>query len=272
MPDNFQTHLLKRREIFSRFPTQEVVGVVDLTLDDDNVGLLPQLTINSVHELIADLRSNKWAGFVARERFPGDHDWPLAYMSKAAWDSDMTPLRVARDLLLPLCGERCAEEMLEAWQGVEAATTTFEGNDYGFTFPVPGMLMKHWKPGPIPAYLGEARSHYQSALDSATKALNRSTPTGRAFVSFWVGRLEFAVGYVKTVEAVRRAARAEAAHQPGEAFKETESALSFLQNALQAYANVARNRTDLGAIAVVNEYAYRSLETKIAHLKGTSVQ
>lgn len=267
MPDNFQTHLLKRREIFSRFPTQEVVGVLDLTLDDDNVGLLPQMTVNSVHELVADLRGNKWAGFVARERFPGDHDWPLAYLARSAWEPGTTPSGVARDLLPAICGEGCAEGMLEAWQRVEAATATFEGNDYGFTFPVPRMLMKHWKAGPIPAYLGEARSHYQEALDGARKALSKSSPAGRDYVSFWVGRLEFAVGYVKTVEAVRRAATAEAAKQSQKTLQEAEASLSLLRDALEAYARVARNRTDLGALAVVNEYGYRSLKTKIAELK-----
>lgn len=267
MPDNFQTHLLKRREIFSRFPTREVVGVLDLTLDDDNVGLLPQMTINSVHELVADLRGSKWAGFVARERFPGDHDWPLAYLARAAWDAGTTPSGVARDLLLAICGEGCAEGMMETWQRVEAATATFEGNDYGFTFPVPGMLMKHWKAGPIPGYLGDARNHYEKALEAARGALAKSTPAGRGYLSFWVGRLEFAVGYVKTVEAVRRAATAEAATQRQEALKETEASLTFLRDALEAYVRVARNRTDLGAIAVVNEYGYRSLKTKIADLK-----
>jgi len=269
MPDNFQTHLLKRREIFSRFPTQELVGVLDLTLDDDNVGLLPQMTINSVHGLVADLRRSDWAGFVARERFPGDHDWPIAYLAEAAWKADTTPVAVARDMLMALCGEGCVREMLDAWQNVESATATFEGNDYGFTFPVPGMLMKHWKAGPIPAYLGEACSHYQKALDATRGALAKSTPTGRGYLSFWIGRLEFAVGYLKTVEAVRRAAAtAAAAGQRQEALTETESAINLLRDALEAYARVARNRTDLGAIAVVNEYGYRSLKAKIADLKG----
>ena len=79
--------------------------------------------------------------------------------------------------------------------------------------------------------------------------------------------VERAVGYVKTVEAVRRAATAEAAKQSQKTLQDAEASLSLLRDALEAYARVARNRTDLGALAVVNEYGYRSLKTKIAELK-----
>jgi hypothetical protein len=157
--------------------------------------------------------------------------------------------------------------MLQAWSGVEAATRTFEGNDYGFTFPVPRMLLKHWKAGGVPAYLSESRRQYQQALDGARKALPRSSPAGRAYIEFWIGRLEFSVGYIQTVEAVRRAATAEARSQKEVVLTEAQSALASLREALEAYARIARNRTDLGAIAVVNEYGYRALKDKIEELR-----
>jgi hypothetical protein len=267
MPDNFQTHVLKRREIFNTFPTKEIPGSLTLTLDDDNIGVMPQLTTKPVHELVQDLRRNGWAGFVARERFPGDHDWPLAYLARAAWDPEVTPDAVARDQLGGVCGEGCGDDMLHAFHEVEAVTAIFERSNRGFSFPVPGMLMKYWKAGPVPAYLAEARSGYQRALEAARRAQAKARPEGRRHVDFWVGRLEFALGYVETVEAVHRAATAEAASQRREALKQTKRALALLRGALEAYARVARTRTDLGAIAVVNEYGYRALKAKVAELR-----
>ena len=272
MPDNFQTHVLRRREIFSTFPTQEVAGSLSLTLDDDNIGLIPQLTTKPVHELVKTLHQNGWAGFDARERFPGDHDWPLAYLARAAWDPKITPDEVARDQLGAVCGEACADDMLQTFHQVEAVTAIFEGSNYGFAFPVPNMMMKFWKAGPTPAYLAQARSGYQSALEAARRAQVKARPAGRSFVDFWVGRLEFAVGYVETVEAVHRAATAEAASNRREALRETEAALASLRGALESYARVARTRTDLGAIAVVNEFGCRALETKIAELRKAQAQ
>jgi hypothetical protein len=42
-------------------------------------------------------------------------------------------------------------------------------------------------------------------------------------------------------------------------YKETEKALQTLRQATEAYALVARTRTDVGAIAELNEYGDRAL-------------
>jgi hypothetical protein len=34
--------------------------------------------------------------------------------------------------------------MLEAFRELEAATVLLEDHDLGLSFPVPGMMMKHW--------------------------------------------------------------------------------------------------------------------------------
>lgn len=264
MPENFQTDVLRRREIFATFPSQEVAGMLHLTLDDDNIGVVPQLTMKPVHELVAELRRDDWAGFTARERFPGDHDWPLVYLARAAWDPSVTPDSIARDQLRSVCGEGCVEEMLQAFHEVEAVTTIFELNDFSFSFPTPRMFMKHWKPGPMPTYLVNAREGYERALGAARRAQAKSTPAGRRYVDYWVGRITFAEQYVEAVQAVREAATAEAAKNRTECLKQTEAALSAMRRGLEAYVAVARNQTDRGAIAVVNEYGYRALKAKIA--------
>jgi len=244
--------------------------VLIYTLHDDNVGVLPQLTTGSLHELTLDLRRYGWAGFSTRYWLIGDHDPCLAYLSKAAWDTRATPEAVYRDQVRAVCGEAVVEDLLTVFREVEAVTVGLEWHGLGLTFPVPGMMMKHWTPEPTPAELLEGRNGYQRALEAARRAQAQVRRQPRSvsgmassYVDYWVGRLEFGIGYLDTMEAVRRAATAEAGKNPEEARQHAETALATAQRALEAYARVARDRSDLGAIAVLNEYVYRPLRAKV---------
>jgi hypothetical protein len=264
--DYTPSRVLRRQEVLRTMPCREIPCNLVQTLDDDNIGVVPQLTTCSLYKLTQDLLRDGWAGFILRQRFIADHDPSMAYLARSAWDRDATPEAVERDQLRTVCGEGCVEDMLAAFHEVELATINLEWNNLGFTFPVPGMMMKNWKPGPMPADLVEDRSSYQRALEAARRALARATPAGRSYVDYWVGRLEFAVGYIDTVEEVRRAASAEAAKKPEETLPYAATALADARRALEAYARVARDPSDRGAIAVMNEYVYRPLKAKVAEL------
>jgi len=258
--------VVKRREALSQLPSSQIPASLIFTLHDDNVGVLPQLTTGSLHELTKDLRKYGWAGFSTRYWLIGDHDPCVAYLSKAAWDAEATPEAVYRDQVLAACGEACIAEMLAVFYEVEKTTEALEQHGLGLTFPVPGMMMKHWKPGPLPAELVSDRQGYQRGLEAARRARMRAAPHGRKYVDYWIGRLEFGIGYLDTVEAVRRAASAEAEKKPQDALRHAEEALAAARRALEAYAHVAQDRSDLGAIAVMNEYVYRPLKARIQEL------
>ena len=267
MPSNQPVNLLKRIEVLKGLPSR-VQGILNLTLDDDNIGVMPQLTTNSLHAIIQAMRRHGWQGIIARERFPGDHDWPLAYLARAAWDPDVTPDQVARDQLRAICGGGCVEDMLTVFHKVEAVTIALAPTAFAFPADWPpatasspgGMLMKHWtwKEGPIPAYLEEAHQGYSQALATARKARSQATPTGYGYLDFWIGRLEFASQYVDAVHAVQRSASAFRARKRPEAVKEMDDAMAALRRGLEAYVRVARSRSDVAAIALVNQ-SFREL-------------
>lgn len=267
MPSNQPVHLLKRIEILGDLPSQ-VQGILNLTLDDDNIGVMPQLTTNSLSKIIQVMKRHGWQGIVARQRFPGDHDWPLAYLARAAWDPEITPDAVARDQLRAICDEACVELMLKAFHEVENVTVALAETAFAFPADWPpatlfspgGMLMKHWhwKDRPISPYLTEAQQGYSRALKAAQDARSQATEEGRWYVDFWIGRLEFAQKYVDTVLAVQRAAAAYRADNRTGAVEEADYAMGALHEGLEAYARVARNRTDVAAIALVNQ-SYREL-------------
>jgi hypothetical protein len=282
-PENQPEHFLPRAEILSTLNTKKIPGFMHVTLDDDVVGLVPQLRPTVLYKVIQELHRYGWTGFVTRERFPGDHDAVLAYLARAAWDKKATPDAVTRDLIRAVCGQESVDDMVAALNFTESATLSLatgraEGSvaegavwsqrlDVPFAFYVPGMMMKFWRSRSIPAYLSSVQRDYGQALEAARRAAAKAKPEGRWYPDFWVGRLEFALGYANAVEALHRGAAAEAAQRPDQALAEAEKALASVRGAVESYARVARNRTDLGAIAVMNEFGYRALKTKVTELR-----
>jgi hypothetical protein len=174
---------------------------------------------------------------------------------------------VYRDQLTAVCGEASIADMLTVFREVEAATVQLEWHGLGFTFPIPGMMMKHWQPQPLPAELAEVRDHYHRALVAARRASTRAPARGQPYIDYWLGRLEFGIGYFDAVHALREAARADKAGQRAEALRHAQAALLHVRTALEAYARVANDQSDRGAIATMAEYVYRPLKDKVDQLK-----
>ena len=276
VPDDWETlnfvdytasRIVKRREVLENVPSQKHACSLIYTLHDDNVGLLPQLATGSLHELTKDLIRHDWAGFSTRYWLIADHDPCVAYLSKAAWEEGVTHQNVYCDQIRAVCGEECIEDMLTMFREVEETTIALEDHGLGLTFPVPGMLTKHWTPQPMSDELVEDRQGYQRALDVACRAREKAQPSGQSYVDYWIGRLRFGIGYLGMIATVRRAAIAEADRKPLDAIQNAEAALVIAREALEAYAEVVRDQSDRGAIAVMNEYVYRPLKEKIAALQ-----
>lgn len=267
-PENQPEHFLPRAEILGTLNTARVPGSMHVTLDDDVVGLVPQMRPTVLHDVIRALHRHGWTGFVARERFPGDHDTVLAWLSRAGWDPEVRPEEVAADVIRAVCGEASVSDMLAALRLVESATLNLATNRVDFSFYVPGMMMKFWAPAPTPPYVIEVQRDYEQAAEAARRARSVATAGGRWYPDFWAGRLEFALGYARAVEALHRGASAEEAGDRRAALDAARSALDLIRDATAAYARIARNRTDLGAIAVMNEYGCRDVKAKVAELGG----
>ena len=265
--DYTASRIVKRREVLESVPSREHACSLIYTLHDDNVGLLPQLATGSLYELTQDLYRYGWAGFSTRYWLIADHDPCVTYLAKAAWEEGIRHEDVYRDQIRAVCGAGCIEDMLTTFREVEATTVALEEHGLGLTFPVPGMLTKHWTPQPMSDELVADRQGYQRALDAAYRAREKAQPSGQSYVDYWIGRLRFGIGYLDMIAAVRRAAIAEADQKPTEAIQHAGTALVTAREALEAYADVARDQSDRGAIAVMNEYVYRPLKEKVAALQ-----
>jgi len=262
--DYTPARILKRHDVLGQIPARELPTSLIYTLHDDNVGLVPQLATGSLHQITQDIRRHGWSGFSTRYWLIGDHDPCVAYLSRAAWDATATPDAVYRDQVRAVCDAECADDMLVVLREIEAATVQLEWHGLGFTFPVPGMITKHWTPAPLPAELAAVRGNYERALAAAQRVRAKVPTRGRRWADYWIGRLEFGIGYFDAVQSVRRAAQAEKDGRADEARKHAEDALTLTRTALEAYARVANDQSDRGAIAIMAEYVYRPLQERVA--------
>ena len=267
MPDNFLDHLLERPGILKELSGGTIQPIINLTMDDDNIGILPQMTTSALQKVLALLGETKWQGVVTRERFPGDHDTERAYLARASWDPNADPEKIALEQLQAACGRRCGEDLLTTMHSIDDATHVWERDDEHFAFPVPSLMTKYWKAGPLPEYLEVNRKNYERGWRTAQDAVFLATPEGKSYAEFWSKRMEFSVKYITAVQFERQAANAEAAHQLQQAVALMNKTLASLRDALDAYATVARTQSDRGAIAVAVEYGYRPMEKKLLELK-----
>lgn len=264
--DYTPSRVLRRKDSLRKVPAGSVGAQLIYTLHDDNVGPLPQLATHSLAKLTAELIEHRWIGFSTRYWLLGDHDSAVIYISKAAWQPRITPEQTNREMFLAICGADCVEYAMEALTALERATTTLELNGLGFAFPVPGMLMKHWEGPPPPAEVLSIRKDYAYALEQLGKAIQTSPPPRRADLQYLAGRLKFGIGYLDAVESIADAGVEEAAGHRASARRHAQRAQTALRRAITAYARVAKDQSDRGAIATLNEFAWRPLNRKVAEL------
>jgi hypothetical protein len=279
--DYNSTRVLRRRKTLATAPVKEVPTTMVLTLHDDSVGTLPMLTTGALHELVGDMRKAGIQGFCTRQWLIGDHDPSVAYLGKAAWDPKTTPEVVQANQVRAVCGEAAVAPMLEMFREIEKVTTAMEDHGMGLTFPTPGMMLRQWAAEPMPKELVEDKAAYQRALDAVDKVPPPSRPEGKAYVAYWKGRLQFALRYFDAIEEVKMAATAEKAAQDAktkgdtaayrakmaEAVQHADAAHAAVFDSLEAYAAVAKDRADAGAIATMAEHAWRALKTKADALR-----
>jgi Glycosyl hydrolase family 67 N-terminus len=284
--DYTPTRVLRRRDVLATVPEPEIPTILALTLQDDGVGVPPQLTTGSLHELVTAMRKYGLTGFCTRQWMTSDLDPCVAYLAKAAWDPATTPESAYRDHIQAVCGEAAVEPMLEAFREIETVTKAIEDHGLGIGFPVPNMIIRHWSPGPLGPELAEDRECYRRALAAVRKVPEPATETGRAYIRYWIGRLEFGIGFFDTIEACKRAATAEQAAKDAkeqgndEAFRKNSAeavelasqAATVAFQAIDTLAMVAKNRTDLGAIATMAEYIYRPLKEKAESIAAAPLQ
>jgi len=257
------------KETLGQVSTKTTPSSLILTLADDNVGVLPQLATHSLHSLVGELRKHGWQGFSTRYWIVGDLDPAVQYLARASFDAKATPQAVYEDYITAICGEGVAERLIKALDMIEKATETIDQNDLGFTFPVPGMMMRHYNADPLPPWWKKVQDLYAGAMDEVYRANTRARDgvKARPMMVYYAKRLEFAFFYMTSLEALRQAGQAKAKGDTKTQIEKLQAATEALYDGLSAYSEVARDQCDRGVIAVLNEYGYRPLRKELTAAK-----
>lgn len=265
--DYTASRVLRHRELIRQTPTEDVPVSLILTLADDNVGVLPQLATGTFHRLLPELRQSRWAGFYTRYWTVGEQDPAVYYLARASWDESFTPAEAYTRQLQRVCGPASVEPALQSFKLIEGITLGMDQHGLGFGFPVPGMMTKHYRAGGLSAAIKKDHQLYREALEHAREAYHLSRPEGRAYMNYFVGRLKFAVRYLDAADAFGATANALKANNSDEARRHVDVAYAAIRDALQIYADVAKDHGDLGAVALMNEYCYRPIREKRKELR-----
>jgi len=280
--DYTPTRVLRRRHVLATVPTDKVPTTLVLTLQDDNIGMFPQLTGASLHELVGEMRKNGIYGLCTRHWMVSDLDPSISYLSKAAWNEDATPEAVYADQIRAVCGEPSVQPMMEAFRELEATTVIIESSALSLAGPYPSVMMRHWGAGELSGPLAEIREGCRKTLAALKRVPKQSREEGKAYLDYWIGRMRFGIGFIDTIEAVKKAATLEAAAKAAEEKGDSETQRTKLKEAVSAadaakaqafdaielFAGGARNRADYGAIVTLAEYVFRPLSRKAEGLRA----
>ncbi len=290
--DDTAGRIAKRSDVLERLPGKHVPAGLIFSLHDDHVGLLPQLATGSFDTLLDVMIPAGWSGFSTRYGLIGDHNLSVGYVARRAWEPHLDRHTFYERQLQSVCGERAVEAMTQAMRKLEDLTLALDDQGLGLTFPVPDLIMKFWKPGDLPDYLVQARTDYEQAMnlvrqaDRARRAtLGQADSRARSaaaddYIGYWMGRFVFGAGYIDTIEIVHQTADAEAEAKKlaktgpaekhrqklTEAAKLADRAERIARQTIDAYAHVARDQSDRGAVAVLAATVWRPLRDKARQL------
>ena len=269
--DYTASRVLRRRDLIRTTPSKDVPVSLTLTLADDNVGVLPQLATSSIHGLMSDLRTSGWSGFSTRYWTVGEQDPTIHYLSRACWDASVTPEQAYRDQVVNVCGAKSVEPALRCFDLLEKITLRLDDHGLGFGFPVPTLMTKHYDAGGLSDEIKQDHQTYREALALMESARRQCQPQGRAYLDYFVGRLQFGVFYLDAADAFGATSVAEKANQPDKALQHANSACRSIRRALESYVAVAKDHGDLGSIAMMNTYCYLPIRDKRNELRGDEI-
>jgi hypothetical protein len=254
------SEMAKRPEAFQRIRDAGLRPMLTLTTQDDNVGVLPQLTTGSCHELLEIMRRCDWEGFQLRYWMINDMEPTAAYLSAATWDESATPESAYRDHIRCLTGPLAESELVECLRILDQVTVGLGEHGLGVGFPVPTIAIRHWQKGDtLPEELKEDRRQWRAALEHARRGRERAT-RGYVYVDELIGRLEFGIGFLDLIETLKAAGHASKAADFGLAKTRLEEAVELARHIVGIHADITHDGTSLGALAQLNEDLVRKLE------------
>ena len=200
------------------------------------------------------------SGFSFETPLVADHSQNLWTLSRNAFSNGSEPKETLNDLILPICGEGVTAPFNNGLAALTEAAALIAKDDPAFGVPGnPGFMRFYESSDPVPDWIAKAKELYGKAVGEFYRANTRARDGARPLILRHAKRSTFALHYVSASEAARKAGIARAAKDEDARIENLELAIEAMHNALAIYSEVAADQSDRGAIALLNEYAYRPL-------------
>lgn len=232
-----------------------LAGLVTHSLGASGPSVLPQCFFASLERRFQMMLKYHHLTYMAGAMMPGDLDAAAYFASRASFDDKVTAARSVADLVAPICGEGVSDSVWRAFDAIGQAAKLIETHNPNIGIPGPDMIMRHLESKEaLPTWITETKTLYTSAMSEMYRANTRARDGARSYTLHLAKRCEFAMHYFTALESLYKA------HEKATRAENLEAALESTYNALNALGDNARDPSDRGAIALVNEHALRPLQ------------
>jgi len=260
----------------SKLPTSAI-----LTLQDDNIGPVPQMATGNCHHLLDMMARCGWQGFYTRYWPIDELDPPAAYLARASWDNSVTPEMTYSDHASHIYGEAAVRPFNLAMAQLEQMTATLDTEYLGLFFPVPHITANNLRSTtPMTPGLHMIRGTIRRCRDIFARILE--LPGGsrakEANLNHWIGRCEFAMTLLDQKEQLHLAGCARQAFAEAKTDEEKEQhrqsfeqhvtqALALGEKACMLLADHIRDDSDRGQLAAYNQFCVSEVREESAALR-----
>ncbi len=274
------TYVAKRMPTVKLSDPDSVRISVVTSLEDDNIGLVPQLTGPAVQKIVESSRDAHGYGVLTRQWMHSNLLPTLHYLSHAAWERGWRPDMAYAHLFSGICGEQAVLHIQQGFRIIEELTERLHSRVVCISFPVPHWITnlwyaQRWPEDRTPQQMLSIADTYERAAEHLRKAIDACKPVGNEYLRSIERHVTHAVFYARAIaelgqayEHNRKAEDARATNQFDRLDRESEAATcaakesaQLMRNACEAFAEGVLDRVDLGALAALNNFNLEIVET-----------
>jgi hypothetical protein len=254
-----------------------------MSLQDDMQSLLVSAEGGRMEKFLAAMRRNGFTGWFPRYYSLGDLDHTALYLYRSGWDTDLTADAAYADYVGRVFGEACLPEMREVLQLLEANSFIQDTDLFAVGFPYPNVMRWHFDRTRIFGSMEAPREQLLRCRDTYVRvrsllraARDKVRPEGRGNLDYMIGRMTMCALFLETAFTVEQAGFAYRASRQArddydpealklhldEAARLLERAVGLARDTALAQAANVRNESDVGLLAMMNQYMHRWLQAR----------
>ena len=271
--DYTTSRAVRRLDLLEQVDTSKMRATLTVTLQDDNVGHLPQVATENLAVLLDSSGRHGWDGFYTRHWALGDLDPTVAWLARASWGSGLTPRDAHADHVRHVYGADAVDPFCRALRMLEDATVILDLH-LGPLFPVHDIMRSCLlRSAPVTRNFCHVAAIYESVrrLLDRIGASDVDAPSKAGNLDYWKSRLTFAILALHEFRLLQEAGAALAGANAADRQRGLEiaqRAVGHARKALRAMASQVRDDSDRGALAAYNHFLLREVEQEIEAVRN----